>query len=152
RWRAEAPADERRTVVLRPEYSAVPADAEGDLRRLGAGVETAGPGAIVAAVTPAVLEAVLALPGIRAAEAARVLQPRVPRRSSRRPSTAARLVSVPAHRPSSGVGVRETVHPCTLQCAPVRAFTTTTAALARPSALGGPWHFRCSPYPPFSAE
>ena len=80
RWRTEAPADEHRTIVLRPEYSVAPADAEGDLRRLGARVESAGPGAIVVAVTPALLEAVLALPWVKAAEEPRTLHPRFPTR------------------------------------------------------------------------
>ena len=77
RWRAEARADEHRTVVLRPQYSTAPAEAEDDLRRLGARVESAGPGAIVVAVTPAVLGAVLALSWVRAAEEPRSLQPRL---------------------------------------------------------------------------
>ncbi len=80
RWAREAGADERRTVVLRPAYSTAPEDAERELRGLGVQVESAGAGAIVVAVTPAALGAVLDLPWVRAVEEPRTLQPRFPAR------------------------------------------------------------------------
>jgi hypothetical protein len=80
RWAREAGAAERRTVVLRPEYSTAPEDAERDLRGLGAQIESAGAGAIVVAVTPAALAKVLDLPWVRAVEEPRTLQPRFPAR------------------------------------------------------------------------
>jgi hypothetical protein len=80
RWAREGQADERRTVVLRPESSVTLEDAERELRSLGAEVVSAGAGAIVVAVTPATLGAVLDLAWIRAVEEPRTLQTRFPAR------------------------------------------------------------------------
>jgi hypothetical protein len=74
-WCRTAAAGEERTVIVRPRYSADIDASVADLGRLGARVQSAGPGAITAVVNPAALKAVADLAWVQAIEEPRVRRP-----------------------------------------------------------------------------
>ena len=62
-------------MIVRPRYSAETEASVADLGRLGARVQSAGPGAITVVVKPAVLSALAELPWVQAVEEPRVRTP-----------------------------------------------------------------------------
>jgi hypothetical protein len=74
-WSRTASESEERTVILRPSFSAdIEAAVEG-LGRLGAQVQSAGPGAITAKVAPSCLARIAELSWVQAVEEPRVRFP-----------------------------------------------------------------------------
>lgn len=78
-WCRTAAAGEERTVIVRPRYSADVETSVADLGRLGARVQSAGPGAITAVVNPAALKAVAELAWVQAIEEPRIRMPLIPK-------------------------------------------------------------------------
>jgi len=74
-WCRTAEEGEERTVIVRPRYSAEIEASVADLGRLGARVQSAGPGAITAVVSPAALQALAELSWVQAVEEPRTRMP-----------------------------------------------------------------------------
>jgi hypothetical protein len=74
-WSLTAGEGEERTVIIRPGFSADIEEAAAELGRLGAQVQSAGPGAITAAVSPSSLTRLADLSWVQAVEEPRVRFP-----------------------------------------------------------------------------
>jgi hypothetical protein len=78
RWLEAAPAQERRTVVVRVGAGSDAGEVGARLAELGAEFEPPAEGAVLAAVTPAVLQEVARQPWVVSIDAPRLLFPRSP--------------------------------------------------------------------------
>jgi hypothetical protein len=76
RWVRDAPDDERRTAIVRIDYSSDPAWAAARLAEEGVTVQSAGPGSIIGVVTPAMIRRVASEPWVLAVEEPKRLFPR----------------------------------------------------------------------------
>lgn len=74
-WSRTAAESEERTVIIRPGFSADIEGAAAELGRLGAQVQSTGPGAITAAVAPSCLARLAELSWVQAVEEPRIRFP-----------------------------------------------------------------------------
>jgi hypothetical protein len=73
RWSHDAAPDEARTIVVRVSFSASEEEVIAGLGEVGATVESAGAGAVICRVAPAMVEPIAALPWVLAVEEPREL-------------------------------------------------------------------------------